>query len=231
MIKSIIVDDEPKAIEVLDIHASKIPGLELSGAFTDPAKALVYLKNNYVDLIFLDINMPGINGMDLIGKIEYTPYIVFTTAYSEYALESYNYESVDYLLKPIEFNRFYKAVQKVEKRMLQTAQGLKGFTKSSIFVKDGYKKVRVDLDNIMYIRGEGNYLQIVCTENKIMVRMTYREIMEKLPANQFIRIHLSYIINLNRISKIEDNHIFIGGTSIPIGSTYKDEFLKRVERH
>jgi DNA-binding LytR/AlgR family response regulator len=204
--------------------------LDLSGAFTDPAKALVYLKSNYVDLVFLDINMPGINGMDFIGKTEYTPFIIFTTAYSEYAIESYNYESVDYLLKPIEFDRFYKAVQKVEKRMMQTSQGLNGLNKSTFFVKDGYKTMRVDSDSILYIKAEGNYLQIVCSENKIMVRMTYRDIMEKLPANQFIRIHLSYIINLNKISKIEDNHIFINGTSIPIGITYKDEFLKRIER-
>ncbi len=230
MIKSILVDDEPKAIEVINIHASKIPGLELSGAFTDPVKALAFLKSNYVDLIFLDINMPGINGMDFIRKLEYTPFIVFTTAYSDYAIESYNYESVDYLLKPIEFDRFYKAVQKVEKRMLQNTKGLSGFNKGSFFVKDGYKTMRVDSDTILYIKGEGNYLQIVCAENKIMVRMTYRDIMEKLPANQFIRIHLSYIINLNKISKIEDNHIFIDGTSIPIGITYKDEFIKRIER-
>jgi two-component system, LytTR family, response regulator len=230
MIKSITVDDEPKAIEVIGIHASKIPCLKLSGTFTDPAEALIFLKSNYVDLIFLDINMPGINGLDFIRNIEYTPFIIFTTAYSEYAIESYDYEAVDYLLKPIEFDRFYKAVQKVEKRILQTAQGLHGIYKNSFFVKDGYKKVMVNSDDILYIKSEGNYLQVVCSENKIMVRMTYREIMEKISGNHFIRIHMSYMINLHKISKIENNHVFINGIGIPIGITYKEEFEKHIAR-
>lgn len=228
MIKSIAIDDEPKALEVIEIHASKIPYLELLASFTDPKKALEYVKQNYFDLIFLDINMPGLSGLEFINQLQHKPHIIFTTAYSDFALESYDYEAIDYLLKPIEFDRFYKAIQKVERLIqLQSLKHDNSFEKS-IFVKDGYKKVRVEIDEILYIKSEGNYLKIVCPETKILTRLTFQQVIEKLPANLFIRIHYSYIINLSRIDKIENNHIFISDTQIPVGASYKNELEFRL---
>lgn len=228
MIISIAVDDEPKALDVLRIHASKAPEINLVKTFTNPEEALTFLKDNFVELIFLDINMPGISGLQFAERLQSKPFIVFTTAYSEYAIDSYDFEAVDYLLKPIEFDRFYKAVLKV-KKLIQLNSIQKDSTLSRfIFIKDGYKQVKICIDDILYLQSEGNYLNVVTQQEKIMARMTFQQIMEKLPRNLFLRIHNSYVINFSHIHKIEDNHIFIGEAKIPIGLKYKDHFFETV---
>lgn len=225
MIVCIAVDDEPKALEVLSIHAAKAPEMQLVRTFTNPQEALAWLKDNFVDLIFLDINMPGISGLEFIGKLQSKPYIIFTTAYSEYAIESYDLEAVDYLLKPIEFDRFHKAVSKVKRQVQLNSIQQDSLLSKFIFVKDGYKQVKISIDEILYIQSEGNYLNIVTAKEKVLVRMTFPFLMEKLPRNLFFRIHNSYVINLSHIRKIEDNHIFIHQVKIPLGIKYKDPFL------
>ena len=225
MIRCIAVDDEPKALDVISIHASKAPEIDLVRTFTNPKDALAFLKDNFVDLVFLDINMPGISGLQLVESLQSKPYIIFTTAYSEYAIESYNFEAVDYLLKPIEFDRFYKAISKVKKQIQLNSIKQDSLLSKFIFVKDGYKQIKICIEDILYIQSEGNYLNIVSNNEKVLVRMTFQSLMEKLPANLFFRVHLSYTVNFNHIQKIEDNHIFIQNMKIPIGIKYKEKLL------
>ncbi|HCY41956.1 MAG TPA: DNA-binding response regulator [Prolixibacteraceae bacterium] len=225
MILCIAVDDEPKALDVLSIHAAKAPEIDLVKTFTNPKDALVFLKDNFVDLIFLDINMPGISGLQFAEKLQSKPYIIFTTAYSEYAIDSYNFEAVDYLLKPIEFDRFYKAINKVKKQIQLNSLQQDSLLSKYIFVKDGYKQIKISIEDILYIQSEGNYLNIVSNNEKVLVRMTFQSLMGKLPANLFFRVHLSYVVNFSHIQKIEDNHIFIQDTKIPMGIKYKEKLL------
>ncbi len=225
MILCIAVDDEPKALDVLSIHAAKAPEIDLVRTFTNPKDALAFLKDNFVDLIFLDINMPGISGLQFVEQLQSKPYIIFTTAYSEYAIDSYNFEAVDYLLKPIEFDRFYKAINKVKKQIQLNSLQQDGLLSKFIFVKDGYKQIKISIEDILYIQSEGNYLNIVSNNEKVLVRMTFQSLMEKLPANLFFRVHLSYVVNFSHIQKIEDNHIFIQDTKIPMGIKYKEKLL------
>jgi DNA-binding LytR/AlgR family response regulator len=225
MIVCIAVDDEPKALEVLSIHASKAPEIELAKTFTNPLEALAWLKDNFVDVIFLDINMPGISGLQFIEKLQIKPYIIFTTAYSEYAIESYDFEAVDYLLKPIEFDRFYKAVNKVKRQIQLNSIQQDSLLSKFIFVKDGYKQIKISIDDILFVQSEGNYLNIVTVKEKVLARMTFPYLLEKLPRNLFFRIHNSYVINVSHIQKIEDNQIFIRDVKIPMGIKYKERFL------
>jgi DNA-binding LytR/AlgR family response regulator len=225
MIVCIAVDDEPKALDVISIHASKAPEIDLVATFTNPEKALAFLKDNFVDLIFLDINMPGISGLQFVERLQSKPYIVFTTAYSEYAIDSYDFEAVDYLLKPIEFDRFYKAIGKVKKQIRLNIIQQDSLLSKFIFVKDGYKQIKVCIEDILYIQSEGNYLNIVTNSEKVLARMTFQGLMEKLPRNFFFRVHNSFVVNFSHIQKIEDNHVFIQKMKIPIGIKYKENIL------
>ncbi len=225
MITCIAVDDEPRALDVIEIHSAKMPELKMLGLFTDPFKARDFLKNNPVDLVFLDINMPGLNGLQLLDQLSFRPQVIFATAYSEYALDSYDYEAVDYLLKPIEFDRFAKAVFKV-KRLIELVKGTGLNQNKFLFLKDGYKQVKVTPDNILYIQSDGNYLNVFTPEMKINTRMTLTQIIELLSPDKFIRIHNSYVINVENIQVIESNHVFINETKIAIGPQYKDRFME-----
>jgi two-component system, LytTR family, response regulator len=225
MIRCIAVDDEPKALDVISIHASKAPEIELIKTFTDPEKALAFLKDNYVDLIFLDINMPIVSGLQFVDKLQSKPYIVLTTAYSEYAIDSYDFEAVDYLLKPIEFDRFNKSIKKVKKLVQLNSIQQDSLLSKYIFVKDGYKQIKICTEDILYIQSEGNYLNIVTTKESVLARMTFQSLLEKLPRNLFFRVHHSFVINFTHIQKIEDNHIFIQDNKIPIGNKYKENIL------
>ena len=228
MIRSIAVDDEPFALDVISIHAAKVPELELLNRFTDPLKALDFLKNNLVDLVFLDINMPGLSGMELISRLKCPPRIIFTTAYSEYALDSYDYEAVDYLLKPIEFDRFYKSIQRYNKQMAAAPATPQPTLSKHIFIKDGYKQVKLLIEDISHIHGEGNYLSIFTGSQRTMTRMTLNQMSGLLPVSMFLRVHNSYLVNIGHISKIENNHITCGSAIIPIGAKYKDEFYRSI---
>lgn len=223
MITAIAIDDEPKAIEVIKFHASKIENLDLIVHFYNPKEAITFLRQNPVDLIFLDINMPNMSGLEMLEELKLKPNIIFTTAYSDFALESYSYNAVDYLLKPFEFDRFQMAVHKVEERIaFQKNQN------SFFFVKDGFKNIKIQFNEIFFIKGSGNYLDIVLKEKVYSPRMTFMELVEKLPSSEFLRIHQSYIVNINTIDKIENNHVCIEKHEIPISTRYRELLFKRL---
>lgn len=229
MIRCIAIDDEPSALDVISIHAAKAPELQLVRCFADPFEALTYIRENRIDLIFLDINMPGMSGMVFIKKLNYKIPVVFTTAYSEFALDSYDYDAVDYLLKPFDFERFNRAVQKAVK-LLNAENGRQDPIRSRyLFIKDGYKQVKLTIEEISYIQGEGNYLSVFCGSARTMTRMTLGEMTVLLPDGLFFRVHNSYLVNLSRIDKIENNHIHIGEAAIPIGSKYREGFFLTIK--
>lgn len=234
--KCIIVEDEPFALELIKGYALRTPFLTISDVFTNPFKALTFLMENEVDLIFLDINMPELSGLELLNSLPVAPMVIFTTAYSEFGAESYNYNAVDYLLKPITYGRFLKAVNK--------AVDLKG-TKSEekptdlefedtaasteqIFLKSGNKLHKVKVADIQYIEGAGNYMAFYFTGGKkILSLINMSELMELLPRDRFVRIHKSYVISLDHIDFIQRHQVSIQEKFIPIGLTYREHFLKK----
>jgi DNA-binding LytR/AlgR family response regulator len=221
MIIAIAIDDEPKAIQVIEHHVSKIDDLELVSHFYNAKDALGYLKQNPVDLIFVDINMPQMSGLEMLEQLVLKPHIIFTTAYAEFAIDSYNFNAVDYLLKPVEFDRFQVAIQKVEQRMASQKP-----TNTFFFIKDGFKNIKIEFDDILFVKGSGNYLDITTKEKVFSTRMTFQEIIEKLPVSEFMRVHQSYILNIANIDKIENNQVYMGSYKIPISSRYKELFFK-----
>lgn len=224
MIRAIAIDDEPKAIQVIQHHVSKIENLELVSHFYNAKDALDFLKQNPVDLIFVDINMPQMSGLDMIEQLVLKPHIIFTTAYTEFAIDSYNFNAVDYLLKPFEFDRFQMAIQKIEQRMVSQKQ-----TNTFFFIKDGFKNIKIEFDDILFVKGSGNYLDITTKEKVYSPRMTFQEIIEKLPISEFIRVHQSYLLNITNIDKIANNQVFMDSYKIPISSRYKELFFKRLD--
>lgn len=223
MITAIAIDDEPKAIKIIEHHISKMTGVTLLSYFHNAKDALTFLKQNPVDLIFLDINMPNMSGMQMLNELQVKPQIVFTTAYSEFAMDSYNFDAVDYLLKPFDFERFQLALNKVEKRLYVSKQ-----QNSYFFIKDGYKNIKIEFRDIQFVMGSGNYLDIITKDKKYSPRMTFTELIEKIPSSQFIRIHQSYIVNIDNIGKIENNHVYVMSHKIPISSRYKEFLFKRL---
>lgn len=220
MIKCIAIDDEPKALEIIRSHVSKIDYLNLINVYTDPLKAIAFIEANPVDLIFLDINMPDIDGMKFLKHLRNKIQIIFTTAHSEYALRSYEVEAVDYLLKPFDFSRFLIAVVKAKERInLNTLQ------EDYFFVSTGNQKKRLFYKDILYIQAEGNYVIYYTLNDRTMVRASISETVELLPRNKFIQIHRSTIVSLHCIDKVEDNHVHIQGVKHQISATYRDTFL------
>jgi DNA-binding LytR/AlgR family response regulator len=224
MLRCIAIDDEPIALEVIKSHASKVPFLDLKQTFVNAIEALTYLKTESIDLIFLDINMPDLTGLDFAQVVGNKSLVIFTTAYPEYALQGFELSALDYLLKPIAFGRFMQAANKAYER-------LSGDSKKSpyVFVKDGYDWVRINLDELQYVESEGNYLTFQETGKKALTRMTISEAVDMLPNEQFMRVHKSYIVSLNRIEKIERHQLTIGKVQVPLSGSYRDELLERVK--
>ena len=217
---AIAIDDEPQALEVIRLLAEKVPFLSLQASFTDAMEALVYLQSNPVDLVFLDIQMPDITGIEWAKGLANPPLIIFTTAYSEYAAESYELQAVDYLVKPIAFNRFLKAVN----RAAQLGQQEKStFT----FLKSGHQYVRIDFDDLRYVQGATNYVEFYTVRERVTVRMKLSEAIELLP-DEFAQIHRSYLVNLKHVQRIEHNHVVLEGAKLAIGKSWKDGFMKRL---
>lgn len=216
MLKALAIDDEPEALEVIKLLAKKIPYLRLHESFTDALEAMTYLQDNEVDLIFLDIKMPDISGMELAKSLVNPPMIIFTTAFSEYGAESYELEAIDYLVKPIAFNRFLKAVNRA-------AQLKKEEQQSFTFVKSGHLYERIDFDKLVFLKGAANYVDFVLKDKKVVVRMKLSEARELLPEN-FVQVHRSYLVNLRHIQKVEHNHVYLGSEKISISQAFKDNF-------
>ncbi|RZL40383.1 MAG: response regulator transcription factor, partial [Pedobacter sp.] len=193
--------------------------IELSATFTNAFEAITYLQNNKVDLIFLDIKMPDISGIDFLKSLSNPPMVIFTTAYTEHAVQSFELDAVDYLLKPFSLSRFLKACNKSHE--LYNLRNNKVEAKSDyIFVKDGYEQVKVDLSDILYVEASGNYTQIQLKDKLISSRITINDLADLLPKNNFIRCHRAFIISKDKVSKFDRNQIWIDDKIIPIGATY-----------
>ncbi len=226
----IAVDDEPKALDILTLFIAKIPFLELLGTFRDPLQAMNYIAENRPDLIFLDISMPGITGLQLLRSLPNPPLIILTTAYSEHALDGYELNVVDYLLKPFEFERFIKAVNKAnELYALKTGTTRKekkaaGDEDQIVYIKDRTKTFRVKVNTIQYVEGLGNYVTFFLTDKKIVTYLSIQDVLAMLPPGKFCRIHKSYVVSLKHIDIIENHQVIINNKPIPIGLKYRDSF-------
>ncbi|WP_300601698.1 LytTR family DNA-binding domain-containing protein [Niabella sp.] len=215
---AIAIDDEPMALEVIKNLAVKVPFIKLEGSFTNAFEAIDYLQKNKIDLIFLDIKMPDISGIELSKSLANPPMIIFTTAYTEHAVEGFEVNAVDYLLKPFSLARFIKACTKAQE--LFSLKNNKSQEIDAVFLKDGYEQVRVMLNDILYIEAAGNYLNVVLKQKKIMSRITINEIMLLLPAEKFTRIHRSYIVARDKVTKFNKQAVFIDLLEFPIGNSY-----------
>jgi two-component system LytT family response regulator len=226
-VSCIIIDDEPAAIEVLADFADRAPNLSLLKTFRDPLQALSFLKDTKVDLIFLDINMPGLNGMELLKVLIHPPLVIFTTAYTEYAIESYEKNAVDYLLKPVTFERFLIAVNKVQSRLMNKNAEVNDPTPTSsaneeiIYLKSGPKTHRIVLNEVRYLEKEGHYISFYLSDKKVVARLSMKDVFEVISKEKFIQVHKSYIISIAHIKTIERHQIKIGESYIPIGKTHR----------
>jgi len=217
---AIAIDDEPIALEVIKNHASKVPFVELKATFTNAFEAIGYLQNNKTDLLFLDIKMPDINGIEFFKTLTSPPMVIFTTAYSEHAVEGFEVAAVDYLLKPFSLSRFLKACTKANELLALKAGSNRSL--NYIFLKDGYEQVKVFFDDILYVEAAGNYLNFFLSNNqKLLTRSTISDIEIQLPENLFTRIHRSYIVANNKVNRYNKQAVFIDLKEIPIGNTYQ----------
>lgn len=218
MIHCIAIDDEPLALQLISEYCSKISFLKLEKIFTNTDEAKAYLQNNTVDLLFLDIQMPDINGMQFYKNLTEKPPVVFTTAYKNFAAEGFNVDAVDYLLKPFEYDRFLKACYKANEYLdFLRSQELQ---LNSIFVKVNYEIMKINLKDIELIEALDDYIKIYIKPNPVLTLMTLKSIQEKLPARDFVRVHRSFIVPIGRIEKFSKTKLWISGKEIPIGSSY-----------
>ena len=233
--KYIIIDDEPAAIEVLTFHLENIPYVEQVATFRDPLKGLDFLQQNQVELLFLDINMPQLSGISLSKLLLNPPLIIFTTAYSEYAIESYQLQAVDYLLKPIGFDRLLQSVMKakqfLEKEINQSvknSESIQNASEQTIFIKSGPEFHQLAIQKIKYIESDGNYVTFYTTNRSILARYKISEVVELLPHSSFARIHRSYIVALKHVETVKKHCVVIDEKEIPISSKYREGFLSMI---
>jgi two-component system LytT family response regulator len=232
----LIVEDEPLARNLMIVYVSKVSYLKLVDAISNPLAALEVLRNKQIDLLFLDIQMPEITGINLLKTLQRKPLVILTTAYSEYAIESYELDVVDYLLKPITFDRFLKAVDKASQRLAapvatpvpeRAQEGGSPF----VFVKDGTKLVKILWDEILYVEGLKDYVTIHTKSQKVVTLQRLKVLETQLPADQFIRVHHSYIIALKAIDAIHKGEVQIGNAFIPISESYKKAFRDLIDKN
>jgi DNA-binding LytR/AlgR family response regulator len=224
--KAIAIDDEPIALDIVRSHASKVPFLELKATFTDAFQALDYMQKESIDLLFLDIKMPDISGIDFFNSLPKKPLLIFTTAYTEHAVTSFEMDAVDYLLKPFSLSRFMKGCNKAFE--LYTARNATQLS-DHIYIKTGYEQLKVMYDDILYVEAAGNYVTFVLKDKKILSRSTFVEVVNLLPAEKFIRIHRSFIVSVQKIDKVERHQVTIGSLKIPLSEAYRQNlsaFLK-----
>jgi len=226
-IHAIAIDDELPALKIIENFCGKVDFIQLDKTFHKPLEALAYIEKFPVDLLFLDINMPSLTGLELYKSVKQNTMAIFTTAYSEHAVEGFNLNAVDYLLKPFTFERFQQATNKAADyyTFLHQKQDLE---QQDIFIRAEYSLLKVKISSILYIEGLGDYLKVFTHEQKpIITRMTMKSILSKLPAEEFIRVHRSFIVPFSRISQVRNKMIHVEGKEIPLGSSYEEEFNKR----
>ncbi|MFH1160441.1 MAG: LytTR family DNA-binding domain-containing protein [bacterium] len=237
-ITCITVDDEPLALEVLEDYIHKIPFLQLVKSFDNALQAMDFLRHEQVDLMFLDIQMEELTGIQMLNILNPKPEVIFTTAYDQYALQGYELDVADYLLKPISFERFVKSVDKVHEKLCRQANPKCPSEEISIFnpkidyffIKSGFKLHKVSFSEILYVEGQGDYLKIVTRKARIMTLQTFKGIEETLPPGNFIRVHKSYIIAIDKIVSIEGNMVKVADKLIPVGENYKKSFQMLLDK-
>ena len=230
--RCLIVDDEPLAQQVMEEFAGRVNFLEVVGKCSSATEAIEVLRNTSVDLIFLDIHMPRLSGLDFIRSLHNPPQFILVTAYSEYALQGFNVNATDYLMKPVPFDRFLKAVNKayelyrLRNKPVSTTDPP---DQKYLLVKSGYQTVKIMIDSILYIEGLKDYVKIYSDSRKpILSLLTMKGLVVSLPVNKFLRIHKSYIVAIDRITTISRNRVMIGDKWIPVGENYREEFRKRM---
>lgn len=223
--KAIAVDDEPLAIELIETYCNKIAEVQFVKGFTNTALAIDFLQTNAIDLLFLDINMPAISGIDFYISLVKKPMLIFTTAYTEYAIDSYEVNALDYLLKPFTLNRFEKSIQKAIDLYTLIHHTTTIETPAYLMLKVDYGVVKILLTDILFIEGLDNYLKInLHNQSPLVVRLTMKALMEKLQPKDFIRVHRSYIIPIKKVEAVKQKIIIIAGEEIPLGKFYEDDF-------
>ncbi len=231
-INCLVVDDEPAALEVLEHFISRVYFLNLVKKCQNAIEAMQILEENKIDLLFLDINMPDVNGIQFLKSIMTRPAIIFTTGYKEYALEGYELDVIDFLLKPFDFERFLKAVNKASSLISKTAKQPVAHHKPQqyIFIKADYKLLKISVDDILFIEGLKDYIKIYTKQRLFLTLMSMTLIEEKLPSDEFCRIHRSYIISLSKIDSVSRHRVIIGEKFIPISLPYRDKFYGIIDR-
>jgi len=230
-IKCIIIDDEPLAISVIKNHLNEFKNIELVASFNNPVEAISTIENNKIDVIFLDINMPKMSGMEFVRTLKNKPHIVITTAYREFAVESYDLDVLDYLVKPIPFGRFYKAINKIQDRINLEKEKLdKTLLKEApfIFLKVDKKMIKIKLSDILYIESLKDYIKVFTEVGDYLVHKSMTSIINELPSNNFLRIHRSFAISIHKISSVEGNSVEINKKRIPIGRNYLLETKQKI---
>jgi DNA-binding LytR/AlgR family response regulator len=232
-IKAIIVDDEPLARNVIKEYAKKIAPLIIVGECEDAICAHQILQEKQVDLVFLDINMPKLTGIEFLKSLPHPPLIIFTTAYSEYALEGFELNIIDYLKKPFSFDRFCKAYFRAEEFLLLKQPTKNAFVPEKpnnfIFIKSDKKSIKLNIQDIEYVEGLGDYIKIYTSDKKLVTNLTMKKIENQLPSTQFYRIHKSFIISMDKIDSIEGNMVKLKNTVIPIGKSYRQDFMEHIK--
>lgn len=225
--KAIAIDDEPIALNVIKSHASKVPFINLAATFTDAFEGMDYLQKESVDLLFLDIKMPDISGIEFLNSLRNKPLVIFTTAYSEHAVTSFELDAVDYLLKPFSLARFLKGCNKAFELFNYRNTSEPG---DFLYLKTGYEQVKVMYDDILYLEATGNYVTFVLKDKNILSRCTFAEAANQLPGDKFTRIHRSYMVANNKIDKLDKNQVTIQKHVLPISEAYNDQLIAALKK-
>lgn len=227
ILKCLIVDDEPLAHQLLENYIDKLSFLEKTGNAYNAVEALNLIRNQEPDLVFLDINMPELSGLEMLKTVNLKPKIILTTAYSNHAIDAFDLGVSDYLLKPISFERFLKSVNRVYDLLTEKTQRIETQTKpNSIYIKDDYQNIKIHFENILYLMAFGNFVKVITANKTYLSATTMKNMEQDLPENLFIRVHKSYIVNKEKIDKTEANFIYIAQEKIPIGNNYKLQVKK-----
>jgi DNA-binding LytR/AlgR family response regulator len=234
-LKAIAIDDEPLALRLVSDYISKTPFLELAGTFDNPLDAIEFLGNHQVDVIFVDIQMPDLTGIEFARTLENAPKIIFTTAYEKYALEGFKLNAIDYLLKPFSYEEFLKAAQKARKQSELEAGALPSIEANNqfLFLKSEYKIRRISFNDILYIEGMKDYIKVYTTsdDKPVLSLNSMKSLEQKLPESKFMRVHRSFIVNLERIDTIERNRIIFGKVYIPVSDQYNEKFQEYLDKN
>jgi len=228
-LRTLVVDDAPTAQEVLGQYVKRHAGLELVDTCGDAIEATNVLRTADVDLLLLDVEMPEMSGIELVKSMDDPPAVVLVTGSEDYAVEAFELAAVDYLVKPVRYARFVKAVTRVEEQLSDGESSSSASTTNTIFLREDGDLVRVDFSDILFVEAKGDYMLVRTESDRHMIHATMKEIEERFPSKAFVRVHRSYLVRIDRIGKIEDDMLFLDGREVPIGPTYRDALLARIE--